>query len=161
MLEDDGSTDGHAVLWLESFRRMVDPTIAQSRKMQTVAPIDAGLGLPVVLPLPSREVLLNPESSGITTIRIPLYIGWILQPQWTKLLTPVQGSDLHAGIAYGQLSLAYAIIDVVRGLEHVRSDLQRLRDLYKPMAALLDDHAQLPRLPTDAPASFLHLRRHT
>jgi hypothetical protein len=158
-LEDDGSTDGHVVVWLESFRRLVDPTIAQSRTIQTAARLNAGLGLPVVVPVPNREILLSPESPGPTTIRAPLLIGWILQPQWTELLTPVQGSDLHAGIAYGQLSLAYAILDVVRGLEHTRSDLQRLRDLYKPIAALLDDHAHLPRLPDEPPTSFFRLRR--
>lgn len=158
-LEDDGSTDGHAVLWLESFGRMVDPTIVQSRTIQTAAQLNANLGLPVVLPVPSLEVLLGPESPGLTTIRVSHRIAWILQPHWTESLTPVQGSDLHAGIAYGQLSLAYSILDVVRGLEGDRSDLQRLRDLYKPMAALLDGHVHLPPLPEEPPTSFLHFRR--
>lgn len=160
-LEDDGSTDGHVVVWLESFRRLVDPTIVQSRTIQKAARLNADLGLPVVVPVPSREILLSPESPGLTTIRAPLLIGWILQPQWTEPLTPVQAGDLHAGIAYGQLSLAYTILDVVRGLEYVRSDLQRLRDLYQPMAALLDEHIHLPQLPNEPPTSFLHLRQAT
>ena len=155
-LENDGSTDGHAVLWLESFHRMIDPTIVQSRTIQTEAQLNENLGLPMVLPAPSLDVLLEPESPGLATIRGPHHIGWILQPQWTELLTPVKGSDLHAGIAYGQLSLAYAILDVVRGLKHDRSDLQRLHDLYKPMTALLDEQIHLPPLPDEPPTSFPH-----
>jgi hypothetical protein len=158
-LDDDGSTNGHAVLWLESFSRMVDPTIVQSRSIQTAARFNADLSFPVVLPVANLEVLLGAESPGFETIRASHRIAWILQPQWTGSLTPVRGSDLHTGIAYGQLALAYAILDVMRGLDCDGSDLQRLRDLHEPMATLLDEHTHLPPLPDKPPASFLRLRR--
>ena len=58
-----------------------------------------------------------------------------------------------------QLALAHTTLEVIRGLEGVRSDFQRLRVLYPPVAALLDGYSELPRLPDEPPAAFLRLRR--
>ena len=156
-LRDDGSTDGHVVLWAASFRQLVDPTIVQARHLQVVAEGNPGFSFPVVLPVANRESLLG-SSAICSPSRAPLNIAWVLQPQWTRALTPVQGSDLDIGLSYGKLALAHNTLEVIRVLGEIRSDLQRLRTLYPPIATLLDGRSQLPGLPDEPPAAFLRLR---
>jgi hypothetical protein len=157
-LRDDGSTDGHAVLWTASFGQLVDPTIVLARHLQAVAEDNPVHSFPVVLPIANRESLLG-SSAICSSSRAPLNIAWVLQPQWTRALIPVPGSDLDIGLSYAKLALAHTTLEVIRGLEGVHSDFQRLRTLYPPIAALLDGRSQLPRLPDGPPAAFLRLLR--
>jgi hypothetical protein len=152
-LRDDGSTNGHAVLWAASFRQLVDPTIVQARQLQAIAEDNPDLSYPVVLPVADRDMLF----AGIpiaTFSRALVKIAWFFRPQWIPMLSPVDGSDLDVGLSYGKLALAYAALEVIRSLELVRSDFGRLRDLYPSIAGLLDGSNQLPRLPTDPPPAF-------
>jgi hypothetical protein len=153
-LRADGSTDGHAVLWAESFGLLVDPTIVLSRHVQAVAQGDPVLSFPVVIRVPDRETLFGADALGSSS-RPSLSIMWGLLPQWTQALTPPLGSDLEAGIAYGKLALAHAILQIIQGLARVRSDLGGLRSLYPQITAFLDDGgSQLPSLPKKPPAAF-------
>jgi hypothetical protein len=60
-LREDGSTDGHAVVWAESLGLLIDPAIVLSRHMQAVAQGDPVLSFPVVLSVPDRETLYGPS----------------------------------------------------------------------------------------------------
>lgn len=146
MLRDDGSTDGHTVLWASSFGQLVDPTIGQARHLQEAAEDNPRFSFPVVLPIASREILVGPWGIG-TTSRPPLHIAWVLQPQFTSALRPVLGSDLETSLTYGKLALAHTTLEVLRSVEELRSDFKRLRTLYPQIAALLDGRRQLPELP--------------
>jgi hypothetical protein len=152
-LEADGSTDGHAVLWAESFGMLVDPTIVLSRHLQSVAQGNPVLSFPVVLRVPDRETLFGADAL-CSSSRPSLSIMWGLLPQWTQALTPPPGSDLQAGIAYGQLALAHATLQIIQGLDRVRPDLGGLRTLHPQIAAFLDGRSQLPPLLEEPPAAF-------
>jgi hypothetical protein len=141
------------VLWAESFGMLVDPTIVLSRHLQAVAQGDPVLSFPVVLPIPDRETLFGPVAIASSS-RPSLSIMWGLLPQWTQALTPPPGSDLEAGIAYGQLALAHATLQIIQGLDRVRPDLGGLRTLHPQIAAFLDGRSQLPPLPEEPPAAF-------
>lgn len=156
-LKDDGSTNGHVVVWADSFGQLVDPTIVRAQYLQAMAQGHPGLSFPVMLPVADRDTLF-----GATVIcsssRPTLNIAWGLLPHWTQALTPRPGSDLDTGIAYGKLAVAHITLEVVRGLNIVRADTEQLRALYPALAALLNGSSQLPRLPDEPPAAFMRLR---
>lgn len=82
-----------------------------------------------------------------------------LVPQWTRELTPVPGSELDAGLSYGQLALAHTVVEVMRGAAELRTDLPRIRTLYPLLADLLAGSALLPELPDEPPTALLRLCR--
>jgi hypothetical protein len=156
-LRNDGSTDGHAVVWAASFGQLVDPTIVRARNVQAVAQSRPEASFPVMLPVADRDTLFGPAAI-CSSSRPTLTFMWGLLPQWTQALTPCRGSDLETAIAYGKLALAHAIVEVIRGLNIVRPDSEQLCALYPPLAALLNGSSQLPRLPDEPPAAFVRLR---
>ena len=156
-LRDDGSTDGHAVVWAASFGQLVDPTIVRARYLQAVAQDHPGVSFPVMLPVADRDTLFGPTAI-CSSSRPTLTIAWGLMPHWTQALIPSPGSDLDTAIAYGKLALAHTTLEVIRGLNIVRPDTEQLRALYSPLAALLNGTSQLPRLPSEPPAAFIRLR---
>ena len=155
-LRDDGSTDGHAVVWAASFGQLVDPTIVRARYLQAVAQDHPGVSFPVMLPVADRDTLFGPTAI-CSSSRPTLTIAWGLLPHWTQALIPSPGSDLDTAIAYGKLALAHTTLEVIRGLNIVRPDTEQLRALYPPLAALLNGTSQLPRLPSEPPAAFMRL----
>lgn len=150
MLDDDGTTDGHAVVWAASFRQLVDPAITGARHVRAAAEGRPAFTFPVVLPVASREVLLAPAVLTSSS-RPALNIAWGLFPQWTPALTPAPGSNLDTALSYGKLALAHDTLDVIRELNGARHDLGQLRVLYPAITALIDDPGMLPPLPDEAP----------
>lgn len=157
IVRPDGTTDGHVVLWAGSFRRLVDPTIVQAPALLEAARDDELFTLPVVLPMDSREKLLSAES--LATFKGPFLLSWMLFPDWAPALAPALRGDLAAAMPYGTLSLAHTVLDLLRGLGQLRSDVRRLNSMYPKLGALLSGREQLPALPTEPPAAFLRLRR--
>lgn len=156
-LRDDGSTDGHAVVWAASFGQLVDPAIVRARYLQTVAQDYPGVSFPVMLPIADRDTLFGPAAI-CSSSRPTLTIAWGLLPHWTQALAPRPGSDLDTAIAYSKLALAHTTLGVIRGLNVVRLDAEQLRAHYPQLAALLDGRSQLPQLPGDPPAAFRRLQ---
>lgn len=156
-LRDDGGTDGHAVLWTESFRLLIDPAIVLSRHMRAVAQGDPVLSFPVLLPVPDRATLFGPAVL-CSSSRPSLNIAWGLLPHRTQALTPTPGSDLEVALAYGKLALAHATLQIIQGLDGVL----RHGTLAYP---LLPDRGPPRRpqpatpLPSKPPAAFLRLSR--
>lgn len=124
----DGTTNGHVVLWAESFRRLVDPTIVQAPVLFNAARDDEVFTLPIVLPVESREKLLAAPS--LATFKGPFLLSWMLFPDWTPSLAPALRGDLGAALPYGKLGLAHAVLDVLRALGQVRPDVHRLNSMY-------------------------------
>ena len=156
-LRTDGTSDGHAVIWAGSFGRLVDPTITETRLIREAAERSAKSILAVV-PVEDSSQLL-----GAPLFRIQSQTGVVIDlrlvPQWTRELTPVPGSELDAGLSYGQLALAHTVVEVMRGVAELRADLPRIRSLYPPLAELLAGSALLPELPDEPPTAFLRLCR--
>jgi hypothetical protein len=145
-LADDGSTDGHAVLWARSFGLLVDPAIVLAPHVRAVAQGDPVLSFPVMLPVPDREALLGPDMITSSS-RPPLRLAWALMPHWTQALTPAAGSGLAASLQVGTITLAHATLEILQELGRLRTDLGQMRAIYPALAALLDGHNQLPPLP--------------
>jgi hypothetical protein len=155
-----GTMAMHVVLWVESLHRLVDPTILQLQHLYAATSDDVSFGLPVVVPLPSLDLLYDPATGMVGGCRRPpLVISWMPQPQWAQTLTPVPGSDLDAGLAYGKLALAHAIVELIRGLRKLRVNMHNLDTDYPVMANLLEGSSHLPGLPDEPPEAFLLLCR--
>jgi hypothetical protein len=146
-LADDGSTNGHAVLWARSFSRLVDPAIVLAGHVRSAAKGDPMMTFPVMLPVPDdRQALLEPAVIASSS-RPALNLAWGLMPHWTQALTPVPGSRLHVTLEAAKITLARATLEIIRELHGVRTDLARMRVSYPALAALLDGRSQLPPLP--------------
>lgn len=159
IVQDNGDTDGHAVLWVESSCRLVDPTILQMQHLHPVA-MDNMSFAPVVVSLPSVDFLSDPVTGmAVRCHRPPLVISWVPQPRWTHAVTPVPGSDLDAGLVYGKLALAHATLELIQGLRNLRSDIGQMDTDYAIMANLLDGGCHLPGLPDEPPSAFLRACR--
>ena len=160
IVRDDGDSDGHAVLWMESSRRLIDPTVLQLQHLHAAAEDNTSFGVPVMLPLPSLDSLLDPAPGmAVMCLRPPLVISWVAQPRWAQAISPVPGSDLDAGLSYGKLALAHSILELIRGLRNFRSDLVQVNALYPILADLLDGRSHLPGLLAEPPAAFLRICR--
>ena len=160
IVRDDGDSDGHAVLWMESSRRLIDPTVLQLQHLHAAAEDNTSFGVPVMVPLPSLDSLLNPAPGmAIMCLRPPLVISWVAQPRWAQAVTPAPGSDLDTGLSYGKLALAHAIFELIQGLRNFRSDMAQVNALYPMLADLLDGRSNLPGLLAEPPAAFLRICR--
>lgn len=142
-LSGDGTTDGHAVYWADSFRQLVDPSIVLARQVQDAAAADPLPGFPVMLPFPDRDALLEPSVIGSGS-RPGLRLVWGLFPHQTPALTPPPASELAARIEDGALALARATLEIIRELDGLRGDLAALRTSCPRLASLLDGSSMLP-----------------
>lgn len=152
----DGTTDGHAVLWAASFRRLVDPTIAQAPQLVKAARDDVKFTLPTILPVRSREYLLS--TPAVAAPKGPYLISWMLFPDWTGALAPALEGELGDALPYGSLALAHSCLQVLHALAGERDDVRRLRNLYPYLGDLLAGRRQLPALPAEPPAAFQRIR---
>jgi hypothetical protein len=160
IVRDDGDSDGHAVLWVESSRRLIDPTILQLQHLHAAAEDDTSFGVPVMVPLPSLDSLLDPlPGMAVMCLHPPLVISWVAQPRWAQAVTPVPGSDLDTGLRYGKLALAHAVLELIQGLRNFRSDMAQVNVLYPVLADMLDGRSHLPGLLAEPPAAFLRICR--
>lgn len=159
-VNDVGITDGHAILWVETLRRLVDPTIMQVQHLQALAEENASFSVPVIVPLPSAD-LLSGSAAGppVGCLRPPLMISWVSQPRWASAITLVPGSDLDVGLAYGKLALAHATLELIRMLPELRSDTGQMDARHPELANLRDGGSQLPGLPAEPPGAFLSICR--
>lgn len=158
-LRADGSSDGHAVIWAESFGRLADPTITEARLVREAAERSA-ISMVAAVPIPSREQLLHAPGLRVQS-QTGVVIELRLVPEWTQSLTPVSGSELETGLSYGQLALAHTVVEIMRGLAELRTDLPQIRSLYPLLADLIDGSALLPELPDEPPSAFLRQMRGT
>ena len=160
IVRDDGDSDGHAVLWVESSRRLIDPTVLQLQRLHAAAEDNTSFGVPVMLPLPSLDSLLDPAPGmAVMCLRPPLVISWVAQPRWAQAVTPAPGSDLDTGLGYGKLALAHSILELIQGLRNFCSDLARVNALHPVLADLLDRRRHLPGLFAEPPGAFLRICR--
>jgi AcrR family transcriptional regulator len=121
---------------------------------------DSKLSLPVILPVPLRELVLGPTAGVLPACRrSPLEIAWLPQPNWTQAITSAPGADLDAAIRYGALALAYAALELLSGLREIRDDLAggKLASSYPELGALLLGRIHMPALPEQPPKGFWQL----
>lgn len=141
VVRDDGTTDGHVVVWADSFRRFIDlgvcnqPTILEASDGQS-------LPSPAVLPMAGGRKQLLDEASGAMTLRPPFAFAWNFFPEWKRRFDPFLA--YHATtVEHGGLALANVAIGLLSALA-IYSDLTNLTQLYPRLDALLSGRAILP-----------------
>jgi hypothetical protein len=149
----DWTTNGHSIVWADSFGRLVDPTVAQHPELHRAAHQDhLRFSAPIVLPVGSRDTLLR---GAIGAIRDPYQLAYLAQPQHTAVFTPWLDQFAEA-LDYGALSLAHRALIAVQAAAQIRN-LRQLAHLYPQLGALLNGHAQLDELPTTPPDAVARL----
>lgn len=153
IIRADGTTNGHVILWADSFGRMVDPTVVQEPRLLAAARRDPDVSLPCILPIPGgRDGLLSTQPK---MIRGPFVIGWTTFPDGAVDLAPMLHGDLGEAVTYGALALAHGTLDILRVLHEKRSDhLAGLDEAYADLGALVAGHQALPELPNEPPEAL-------
>lgn len=149
----DWTTNGHAIVWAETFGRLVDPTAAQHPELNRAAhPDDVSFGAPIVLPVGSRDTLLQ---GAIGAIRAPFQLAYLAQPEHTGVFTRWYDQFAEA-LEFGGLSLAHRALIVLQAAGQMRN-LREPNPTYPQVGELLAGRAQLPALPQTAPAAVARL----
>lgn len=148
----------HPVLWVDQPGWMIDPTILQVQNLHKIPEGSELAGVPITLPLPTRKILFNP-APGLTLgcERTPLMIAFEPQPSGTQEIFQVAGGDTEVGVAYGQMTLTYAAIELIQALQEIRSDTVDLNVVHPVVAKILDGRVHLSALPDEPPAEFLRM----
>ena len=154
VIRSDYTTNGHVVLWAESFNRFVDPTIAQHPALLAEAHRGEEVhGAPLSIPIPGgREVLLR---GAIGAIRTPFQINYLVQPQYTSVFDPWL-DEFRDGLDHGALGLAHLTLECIAAVGGERN-LRALPHQYPQLGALLAGRKELPVLPEIPPESWTRL----
>ena len=139
----DGSSDGHAVVWVDSFKRCIDLGICKNRALQRASKVDQVMTMPSVIRVGGgRSELLDPTRSFVAP-RHPFLLQWMFFPSWRDQLDPLM--DLHAkSIEQGAVALAHVVVEILSSLMLSR-DLRKLNELYPRLSDLLGGRVHLPK----------------
>ncbi len=155
IVRPDGTTNGHMVVWTESFRRLIDATVVQDPALLKLARRDIQFTLPVVLRVPGgRDTLIDGQTAF--TPRGPFLVSWLALPDWTETMTPLLDGPRGRAVEYGALAVAHDALDVRRSTGEHR-DLRELPRLYPTLAALLTGSTTLPPLADELPPDVAQL----
>ena len=114
----DWTTDGHSIVWAESFGRLVDPTVAQHSGLNRAAhQDDLSFSAPIVLPVGSRSTLL---SGAIGAVREPYQLAYLAQPEHTGIFDRWFEEFIEA-LDYGALALAHRALLVLQATAQMRN----------------------------------------
>jgi hypothetical protein len=155
LVRNDATTDGHAVVWAESFRRLIDPTIVQEPSLRRAAAGDETFAMPIVVPLASRELLVGRVPA---VLRTPFLIAYMLFPEWSNAFDPLVTGDHGALLEYGALDLSHAVLDSLGAAAKIR-DLRTLPAIYPRLGALLAGREALPAMPDNPPRGWEELEK--
>ncbi len=145
---DGNVTDGHVVVWAESFKRLIDPTIVQEPALHRAAQEDDILCQPLVLRVPDRETLLSRPTH--TFPFGPFSVSYMFFPHWISALNVLKEGELGEVQEYLALQMAHMTIELIQLLA-TRRDLGALSSLYPKLGALLAGEVALPALPPPPP----------
>jgi hypothetical protein len=149
----DGTTNGHTVVWAESFGRLVDATVAQHPELnRAVHRGSLNQSAPLVLPVGAREVLLQ---GAIGAIRPPYQLAYLALPQYTCVFDGWI-AKYREPLDYGALSLAHRGQVALEAAGRMRN-IRELGHLYPQLGRLLSGVDQLPEL-GEPPASIAQLQ---
>jgi len=149
----DGTTNGHTVVWADSFGRLVDATVAQHPELnRAVHQGSLNQSAPLVLPVGDRDMLLQ---GAIGAIRPPYQLAYLALPQHTSVFDGWV-AQYREPLDYGALSMAHRGLVALEAAGKMRNTRQ-LAHLYPQLGRLLDGVDQLPEL-GEPPPSVARLR---
>jgi hypothetical protein len=142
VVHPDGTTDGHVVVWADSYKRCIDLGLCHHPEMLKLSSDNDSLTNPIVLPIAGGRAQFFDSGTQHTTLRPPFGIFWTLFPQWNSRLEPffIRHED---EIERGGLALANVTVDLLSALA-VYNDLAELYRLYPRLSNLLSGRVRLP-----------------
>jgi hypothetical protein len=149
----DGTTNGHTVVWADSFGRLVDATVAQHPELnRAVHRGSLNQSAPLVLPVGERDALLQ---GAIGAIRPPYQLAYLALPQHTSVFESWV-AQYREPLDYGALSIAHRGLIALEAAGKMRN-IRQLSHLYPQLGRLLDGVNQLPEL-GEPPTSIARLQ---
>lgn len=153
VIRPDGTTDGHMIVWADSFGRLVDATAAQHPELNRAAHQGSlNQSAPVVLPVGDRDLL---RQGAIGAIRPPYQLAYLVLPQHTDVFDD-WFARYREPLDYGALTMAHRTLLTLQTTARLRN-IRELTRLFPQTGRLLDGKDQLPSLPTEPPASIAEL----
>jgi hypothetical protein len=141
----DGTTDGHAIVWVESCKRMIDVAVFRHRHVRRAeGGEDLTFGAPVMLSLRGGRAQLLNAAQAPGTFRGGFKVGWYLYPAWTPRYSDVLARHARQ-VDRGGLALAYVTLDLLVAAGVYR-DLADLARTYPHLGELLSGARRLPEL---------------
>jgi hypothetical protein len=137
-------------VWVESFNRMIDPTIVQEPALLRAARDDETFTLPVVIPAANREQMLASKATAVP--RGPFLISYMFFPEWSDAFDVVRDGEIGQVLEYVSLDLAHKSADLLRAVAEHRKLGPELGTLYPQLRDLLSGRRRLPPLPPEPTA---------
>jgi hypothetical protein len=118
ILRPHGHTDGYAVLWSKSLHRMIDPSVVLTQRLRPVSrDEDLTLSGPIILSVSGVDIISGSgRYAPVSVMRGRLSITWEPQPRWSQGLALTPRSELAAGLDFGNLALATATLELIKGV---------------------------------------------
>jgi hypothetical protein len=142
VMRDDGTINGHAILWAESFKRCIDLGLCNHPAALKLFSEDPSFAIPVVVPMRGKAQLVDQDRRNMF-LRKPFGIYWTTFPHWVSSYDPFLLRHANA-ITQGGLALANVAVDLLSALA-VFTDLSDLGRLYPQLADLISGRASLPQ----------------
>jgi hypothetical protein len=141
-IREDGTTDAHTVVWVDSFYRCIDLSVCQHPAIKSASKDEPKDTTPAVLPAEDLNALLT--RGHIVYFRGRYGVLLMFTTPWTKLLDPLlqHKSDI---VDQGGLALAHAVLDQLSYMSEER-DLEELANTYSTLGDLLRERNHLPAL---------------
>lgn len=147
VVQADGTTNGHMVVWTPSFAQLVDATLVQDPLLLAAAQVDPLYSTPVFVDVSSDwdEFL---ATRPIAWLDDRLYASWALTPEWTTAMDPVLEGETGAVVERGALGLATDALGLIEAVGAER-DLSALPVRWPRLGALLQGQEHLAELPSE------------
>jgi hypothetical protein len=145
LMRDNGTTDGHVVVWAASFKRCVDLGGCQNWILRRTAAENGGTVLPWVAPFPGGRRQLVGQIPAIISGQFAF--TWALFPQWGPGFESLLAHHARA-IEHGGLALGHVVVDLLSALA-VHRDLGELLQRYPHLDGLVSGRTLLPELDED------------
>lgn len=140
VMRNDGITDGHLVVWADSFKRLIDLGICNQPTVLELSSDEEPLTNPIVLPIAGgRKQLFDTQS---TTLRPPFGIFWTFFPHWMPRFDPFFHRHA-AAVEEGGLALANVTVGLLSALM-MYSDLTGFDRLFPQLAARMEFNSGMP-----------------
>jgi hypothetical protein len=133
-MRNDGITDGHLVVWVDSFKRLIDLGPCNQPALLKLSSEEEPLINPIVLPIAGgRKQLFDTQS---TTLRPPYGIFWTFFPRWMSRYEFFFQRHTTA-VEDGGLALANVTVGLLSSLI-MYSDLRGFDQLFPQLAARME-----------------------
>jgi hypothetical protein len=140
VMRNDGVTDGHLVVWVDSLKRLIDLGLCNQPMLLKLSSDEKPLTNPIVLPIAGgRKQLFDTQG---TTLRPPFGIFWTFFPHWMPRFEFFFHRHATA-IEDGGLALVDVTVGLLSALV-MYGDLSGFDQLFPQLAARMEFNRSMP-----------------